>query len=211
MRTRRYSIPAAMMKRELPPEQQGYPRFNILGKAAGARREEDDSFQRPLRRRARLRKVEAWQSVQRRDRRRLDLRARHGRHERLDREPADGRPRAARDERHAQAEHRNLLHGGRGNRFGARHRLAGRECADQAGLCDRDGRRRRPHRLLRPQRHALARGPGARQSRARFAAAQRHQRAGKNVRARSRVRGLQARCSPNERGKRRKEKSTVRR
>ena len=32
VRTRRYTIPPAMMKRELPPAQQGYPRFNILGK-----------------------------------------------------------------------------------------------------------------------------------------------------------------------------------
>ena len=40
VRTRRYSIPAAMMKRELPPEQQGYPRFNILGRlpVRGAKR-----------------------------------------------------------------------------------------------------------------------------------------------------------------------------
>ena len=32
VRTRRYPIPTAMMKVELPPEQQGYPRFNVLGK-----------------------------------------------------------------------------------------------------------------------------------------------------------------------------------
>jgi succinyl-diaminopimelate desuccinylase len=32
LRTRRYPIPRAMMKRELPPEQQGYPRFNVLAK-----------------------------------------------------------------------------------------------------------------------------------------------------------------------------------
>ena len=30
--TKRYPIPATLMKRELPPEQQGYPRFNVLGK-----------------------------------------------------------------------------------------------------------------------------------------------------------------------------------
>ena len=32
VRARRYSIPAAMMKRELPPAQLDYPRFNVLGK-----------------------------------------------------------------------------------------------------------------------------------------------------------------------------------
>jgi succinyl-diaminopimelate desuccinylase len=32
IRARRYSIPAAMMKRELPPAQQSFPRFNVLGK-----------------------------------------------------------------------------------------------------------------------------------------------------------------------------------
>ena len=39
VRTRRYPIPAAMMRKELPPEQQGYPRFNILGQlpVAGAK------------------------------------------------------------------------------------------------------------------------------------------------------------------------------
>jgi succinyl-diaminopimelate desuccinylase len=29
---RRYSIPKALLKRSLPPEQQGYPRYNVLGK-----------------------------------------------------------------------------------------------------------------------------------------------------------------------------------
>ncbi|HUR60250.1 MAG TPA: ArgE/DapE family deacylase [Opitutaceae bacterium] len=40
LRTRRYPIPAAMMRRSLPPSQQGYPRFNVLGKLAapGARK-----------------------------------------------------------------------------------------------------------------------------------------------------------------------------
>ena len=40
IRSRRYPIPAAMMKRELPPEQQRFPRFNVLGKLAapGAKR-----------------------------------------------------------------------------------------------------------------------------------------------------------------------------
>ena len=40
VRTRRYPIPAAMMRKELPPEQQGYPRFNILGQlpVAGAKK-----------------------------------------------------------------------------------------------------------------------------------------------------------------------------
>lgn len=40
LRTRRYPIPAAMMKRELPPEQQRFPRFNVLGKLGvkGARK-----------------------------------------------------------------------------------------------------------------------------------------------------------------------------
>ncbi len=40
LRTRRYPLPAAMVKRELPPELQGYPRFNVLGKlpVRGAKR-----------------------------------------------------------------------------------------------------------------------------------------------------------------------------
>jgi succinyl-diaminopimelate desuccinylase len=40
LRTRRYSIPADMMEHELPPEQQRYPRFNVLGKlpVVGARK-----------------------------------------------------------------------------------------------------------------------------------------------------------------------------
>jgi succinyl-diaminopimelate desuccinylase len=40
VRSRRYPVPAAMMKRELPPEQQNFPRFNVLGKlrSAGARK-----------------------------------------------------------------------------------------------------------------------------------------------------------------------------
>ena len=40
LRTRRYPIPAAMMKASLPPEQQSYPRFNVLGQQsfAGARK-----------------------------------------------------------------------------------------------------------------------------------------------------------------------------
>lgn len=40
LRTRRYSIPAAMMKKSLPPSQQSYPRFNVLGKlpVAGAKK-----------------------------------------------------------------------------------------------------------------------------------------------------------------------------
>ena len=32
VRTRRYPIPSAWMKRELPPELRGHPRFNVLGK-----------------------------------------------------------------------------------------------------------------------------------------------------------------------------------
>jgi succinyl-diaminopimelate desuccinylase len=40
VRTRRYPIPTAMMRQELPPEQQAYPRFNVLGKLSspGARK-----------------------------------------------------------------------------------------------------------------------------------------------------------------------------
>jgi len=40
LRTRRYPIPTALMRKELPPEQHGYPRFNVLGKrpVAGARK-----------------------------------------------------------------------------------------------------------------------------------------------------------------------------
>jgi succinyl-diaminopimelate desuccinylase len=40
VRTRRYVLPAALMKKELPPEQQSYPRFNVLGKlpAVGAKK-----------------------------------------------------------------------------------------------------------------------------------------------------------------------------
>jgi succinyl-diaminopimelate desuccinylase len=40
VRTRRYPIPPAMMRKELPPEQQAYPRFNVLGKlpSPGARK-----------------------------------------------------------------------------------------------------------------------------------------------------------------------------
>lgn len=40
LRTQRYPIPAALMKRVLPPELQSYPRFNVLGKlpVRGARR-----------------------------------------------------------------------------------------------------------------------------------------------------------------------------
>src|SRR5215210_1519356 len=36
LRTRRYVLPRALMKKELPPEQQSYPRFNVLGKLAAA-------------------------------------------------------------------------------------------------------------------------------------------------------------------------------
>ena len=32
--TRRYAIPAAVLKKALPPEQHGFPRFNVLGKLA---------------------------------------------------------------------------------------------------------------------------------------------------------------------------------
>src|SRR6185436_18566634 len=40
LRTRRYTIPSATLKRELPPELQRFPRFNVLGKwpVAGARK-----------------------------------------------------------------------------------------------------------------------------------------------------------------------------
>ena len=40
VRARRYPIPAAMMKKALPPFQHGYPRFNVLGKlpVAGAKK-----------------------------------------------------------------------------------------------------------------------------------------------------------------------------
>lgn len=40
LRTRRYTIPTAIMRRELPPEQQGFPRFNVLAKlpVRGARK-----------------------------------------------------------------------------------------------------------------------------------------------------------------------------
>ncbi|WP_414664645.1 M20 family metallopeptidase [Horticoccus sp. 23ND18S-11] len=40
LRTRRFPIPAALMRKELPPEQHGYPRFNVLGQrpVAGARK-----------------------------------------------------------------------------------------------------------------------------------------------------------------------------
>jgi succinyl-diaminopimelate desuccinylase len=34
MQARRYPIPAAIMRRSLPPSQQSYPRFNVLGKLA---------------------------------------------------------------------------------------------------------------------------------------------------------------------------------
>lgn len=34
MRTRRYAIPAALVKKTLPPEQHGFPRFNVLAKLA---------------------------------------------------------------------------------------------------------------------------------------------------------------------------------
>ena len=39
LRTRRYPLPTAIMKSALPPELQGYPRFNVLGKlpARGAK------------------------------------------------------------------------------------------------------------------------------------------------------------------------------
>lgn len=40
LRTRRYPIPVAMMRHSLPPSQQDYPRFNVLGKlrVAGAKK-----------------------------------------------------------------------------------------------------------------------------------------------------------------------------
>ena len=34
LKTRRYPIPAALMRKHLPPEQLGYPRFNVLGQLA---------------------------------------------------------------------------------------------------------------------------------------------------------------------------------
>jgi succinyl-diaminopimelate desuccinylase len=40
VRTRRYAVPMAILKKELPPEEWSYPRFNVLGKlpAPGARK-----------------------------------------------------------------------------------------------------------------------------------------------------------------------------
>ncbi len=40
LKVRRYAIPSALLKKELPPEQQGFPRFNVLGQLAvpGARK-----------------------------------------------------------------------------------------------------------------------------------------------------------------------------
>ena len=37
VRTRRYTLPAAMMRRALPPEQQSFPRFNVLGQLGAGR------------------------------------------------------------------------------------------------------------------------------------------------------------------------------
>jgi succinyl-diaminopimelate desuccinylase len=37
LKTRRYRISGALMRKHLPPEQQGYPRFNVLGKSTVSR------------------------------------------------------------------------------------------------------------------------------------------------------------------------------
>jgi succinyl-diaminopimelate desuccinylase len=103
LRSRRFTVPAALLKRSLPPEQLGFPRFNVLGQLAAKGTRQTLHFNAhydvvPVS--GQWRHGSPFSGA---IECRLDLRARHRRHEGLDRQPAarpagasgDGHPAAA--------------------------------------------------------------------------------------------------------------------